>query len=1475
MKMKKLRQIMAMFLCILMVMKLAVPTIATATNSNAESKGETPHIVLNTEADLYEVASESNAQEQPEEFVPESSGQNEPEDIVPESSAQGPVEESEPESSGQDATDGTEEVLATPSNATCQVCGTEPCACVICKICGEKNCKEHPLNILNTITDVTEVGDIVWIINGSYVYKDTNDEDGYELKNNYEIKITEIIVDENNNPIWYKFKFNDLGVGEIILAFGGYNYVRVENVSVEELAPIDPTEEFACNCGENAPENLADHADSCPRKQYVKSLFEDKSAGEIYAEWENYDKATQTDLLNMLQRWDNTKYEDLNSLINDSVNENVNIDGTEIYVLDIPKDVSLTVDSVSESHYHRDLEHYLDENSELLYAYDITLTNPDGSEWQPDSGKSVTVTLDFKGAGLPDGNKIKILHEHDGELNALGEYEIEDGKLTFTTEGFSKFYFYITYTFGGYSFTMSGESKIYLSDLLRELAISQRVEDVYEVHFSNPDVLKITEVDSDWELESLAPFGSEEILTVIFTDGERVEISVKDPAVYNYAVGNEITNVPLLATKEHTVERVDNGDIAASGKKYIVNAAQITVDNVKTAGAAEKTAGVHPAPDTIHMVIYAREGMAIDFIGGTDWNYTGSKPTYDGSDIWFWSWESSVKANYVVVKDGTAGKQAKFTVTTTVESKKYYCNVVLCVIENSNPTLLIENLPDGYSIKNVPVTLYNYDGKEFNEYYNKKSGNYFAFSGTTEGVVSTTNAGNRGWTESGLQANGGGGVALMGIVKDTLVNGLPEMSQGQKVDVFSQSSENGKTVYSDVNFQFVYNDSTGYYTYNSALNHAQYNSEKNTIELYKQSLGPSDTPNGSSHGNAGFYPFEDINKAYTNTGYSTISQNEWINKLENHEFELIPSQYSTDIVETSSTNPASTVDLHYGIQVASDFYLPEGKQLNGNDMIYEFTGDDDLWVFIDGKLVLDIGGGHTYVSGSFNMTTGEVWVEKYTKLAAADGGSYSKREQGTDLRYTDQFLTSLQDDQMHTIQIFYLERHAGVSNCRMRFNLPLVPSDAVNVSKNLTNQDGEELSVTPDVSYTFTLYTAEGNDDNVDATNFSEHANKPYTVTGSGAPTETQYTDEYGKFVLKDGWIASFSGIPRFTEVCVKESNPEDNPEDCYIYSGSTVSVNKGAPTKYEFDVKTEPKVMQLNTSISFDFVNKMKTQPLTVEKQVVNGTVGLIDPEQKFAFTLDFIPTILESGEEAIQATSKTNEAVALTDNEAFSLAHDESITIPRVPVNMTFTLKESNPDQTNNSFDAPKFEYSTCTLVDETVKLDSFGESYEWKMCDEALNQITVTNQQSFNLTITKNGISVIDHHDISGTENEERQSTLYKVVGKIDNKVITEMKVAICGNSSVTICKLPVGSYTVVEDGNWSWRYEPDCQEKAVEIPEDAKASVIYTNTRNMLYWLSGDSYCENWFHTDGIKKRDEDNVVIQTGASSTPPEGSSAI
>ncbi len=132
--------------------------------------------------------------------------------------------------------------------------------------------------------------------------------------------------------------------------------------------------------------------------------------------------------------------------------------------------------------------------------------------------------------------------------------------------------------------------------------------------------------------------------------------------------------------------------------------------------------------------------------------------------------------------------------------------------------------------------------------------------------------------------------------------------------------------------------------------------------------------------------------------------------------------------------------------------------LNGydDDLLYKFTGDDDLWVFLDGELVLDLGGIHPECGGDVDL-----W--KVGPLA-------------DELRAAGNVKSEVDQHKKHIITVLYMERGGNLSNCNMKFTVPdsarIITIDDYDVDKTVTLNDWENR--TYDVSLGAYIKNTEG-----------------------------------------------------------------------------------------------------------------------------------------------------------------------------------------------------------------------------------------------------------------------------------------------------------------------------------------------------------------------------------------------------------------
>ncbi len=133
------------------------------------------------------------------------------------------------------------------------------------------------------------------------------------------------------------------------------------------------------------------------------------------------------------------------------------------------------------------------------------------------------------------------------------------------------------------------------------------------------------------------------------------------------------------------------------------------------------------------------------------------------------------------------------------------------------------------------------------------------------------------------------------------------------------------------------------------------------------------------------------------------------------------------------------------------------------------------------------------------------------------------------------------------------------------------------------------------------------------------------------------------------------------------------------------------------------------------------------------------------------------------------------------------------------------------------------------------------------DPLHEFTV-RIKTCTLTITKAG-TYYDNQSSRAGGGSATDSFIFTVKGGNDNELCSriDLKVAVQAGGSVTIADLPVGTYTVTEDGGWSWRYEVTGNTGPVTLSRDnANGTVTVTNTVSNGKWLSGDNFIVNLFN-----------------------------
>lgn len=378
-----------------------------------------------------------------------------------------------------------------------------------------------------------------------------------------------------------------------------------------------------------------------------------------------------------------------------------------------------------------------------------------------------------------------------------------------------------------------------------------------------------------------------------------------------------------------------------------------------------------------------------------------------------------------------------------------------------------------------------------------------------------------------------GAPSYWGITKEDLSQGLFRLGAP---DLFGTSPTSYKKVWSNVSIPFFYDDTTNKYSYDSNANGVEFNTSTNRLEML---AGPED----------GFWPF------------GTRGQN-----------------------------------YYFGMSLNVQFAMPKDGMINGTTpMTFEFSGDDDLWIYVDNKLTLDIGGIHGASGGLIDFANGLVYYQGTPTNTGAHPGWTNVIAQNprSGYSYAVSFASlglSMEDYSMHTMNIFYVERGAGESNNKMTFNL-LTFTGNPNLFKQVTGLN--DAIVDEDTEYQFQVL-----------------------VNGAVAPgleykigAEGYTTDANGMLSLKAGETASFNvaagNSVEMQEVDADLFNTSNQVQDLItqqVLKPQTDGKESGA---YQTGDPSQSRLL-------YTFTNTTETGTLKIEKAIQGD---LLQEEDTFTF--------------------------------------------------------------------------------------------------------------------------------------------------------------------------------------------------------------------------------------------------------------------
>lgn len=553
---------------------------------------------------------------------------------------------------------------------------------------------------------------------------------------------------------------------------------------------------------------------------------------------------------------------------------------------------------------------------------------------------------------------------------------------------------------------------------------------------------------------------------------------------------------------------------------------------------------------------------------------------------------------------------------------------------------------------------------------------------------------------------------------------------------------------------------------------------------------------------------------------------------------------------TEHTNDA--YDFGFGMRVDIPFNVGEGGVMTGDDgsdvsQIFEFTGDDDVWVYVDGVLVLDLGGDHKQSHGKIDFKTLTATVDTGTNDIQTGRISDERTVPFPSNAFSGKNFDNTDPTAQHTLTMFYLERGMVESNLSFEFNFAPLGSNYIVTEKINTTDVNKGLAddVTALDSFTFTP---------------SEKDTDGQTVTWPKGLTYKIGSKEYkdtgrNYFTLGSGGSVS---IPNFfnvgNDIAVKQTHGDsvlkyntswvykDKVNDTVLQKVDNVSAGtKENTTEYFTLVDTSTNDIYDFAELEVDFVNTPEVADVVIPKEAVDFIgqkleTGDLYEDEEFDATVSIDFGGKNGPLYNFEYTASDMSGTQTADNGKIKLKNNRDITIKNVPIGATVSVTEASSDH----YDDPKYSVLEGEVTEDGLEITvtnprikpgdaelviGVNKTIEVNGHDVYKNSANLSNGYEFKL---KDGETVIDTQTVKN-DTSSGSVTFKKIVYTIDStKTSDTVKYVYIDPETFKNGGTKTFTYTVTEtkDNEGVIEYPTD-YEVQVEVSYDKKTNKLTTN------------------------------------------------